>query len=88
MNNNIVPISDLNTFVSILTAWHEQKVKVLEHMLSLPEGTEAELGGGGSIVLEGNVLQGFQIGLSTALIELGHLPFIASESNDDNETSH
>jgi hypothetical protein len=73
-------VSNIDDFVSLLTGWHVTKVKVLEHMLSIPEGTEVEFEGQ-TLVLTADILKGFVIGLNVALAELGILPFAAVEES-------
>lgn len=78
----IVPIESLDQFVGILTRWHAHKVKVLEHMLSVPEGTEMQVDGGEPVPLTGDMMAGFRAGLSLALMELGNLPFVTATRSD------
>lgn len=77
-----VEVDNLDHFVTILTDWHTNKVKILQHMVSLPEGTEMESDGGIKLVLSGDVLAGFQAGIGLALMELGTLPFAAEPEED------
>lgn len=72
-----IEITDTNQFVGLLTAWHDKKVAILEHILQVPEGTEMTVDGGTPIILTGDMLAGVQAGISMALMELGSLPFIA-----------
>ena len=72
----LVPVEDLDTFVAILSAWHEQKVAVLEHMMHIPDGSEVQVNDGAVQVLSGEYLTGFMLGVSVALMELGTLPFL------------
>lgn len=78
-----VEVMDLNEFVSLLTNWHQTRVAQLEHLLTIPEGTEASLGEDKNIVLSGDSLTGFLIGLTTGLSHLGKLPFVAEFTQDD-----
>lgn len=71
-----IEIQDLNQFVQMLTAWHSKKVKVLEHMLQIPEGIEMVVDGKDTVILKGEILAGFKAGLNLALMELGSLPFV------------
>lgn len=71
-----VVITDLNQFVQMLVSWHSQKVKALEHMLQVPDGTEMIIDGGTPAILTGDMLVGFKAGLELALMELGILPFL------------
>lgn len=81
MNPDTVPVESLDTFVQLLSHWHASKVKVLEHMLTIPPGTEADLESFGTVVLSGDTHRGFVLGLSLALIELGTLPFVAEPTD-------
>ena len=69
-------IGDIDQFVNLLTRWHVEKVKVLEHMLEVPDGTEMECDGA-SVVLTGDMLAGFKAGINLSLMELGILPFVS-----------
>lgn len=72
-----IEIYDLGQFVKYLTAWHSHKVKILEHMLSIPEDSEMVVDGGSasSVIMTGDMLAGFKAGVELALIELGTMPF-------------
>ena len=72
-----VEVDNIDHFVTILTGWHTNKVKLLQHMIDLPDGTEMESDGGVKLMLSGDVLAGFQAGIALALMELGTLPFAA-----------
>ena len=72
----LVHIQSLDHFIALISHWHGQKVKVLEHMLTLPEGTAMQINEGNDIVMEGQMLEGFKAGLGLALMELGQLPFV------------
>ena len=67
-------IEDMNQFVQILVAWHSEKVKVLEYMLQVPDGSVMETNGI-KTTLTGDLLAGFKAGIELALMELGTLPF-------------
>lgn len=73
--SDIVSVSDLNQFVALLTQWHGNRKAVLSHMLTIPEGSEVSVNEGETHILEGDLLKGFHIGVTTSLIELGTLPF-------------
>lgn len=79
-------VESIDQFIALLFAWHENKIKTLEHMLSIPEGTEVAFGDETPTVLSGDVLKGYQMGLGLALIEVGTLPFMAEPVPSD-ETS-
>lgn len=73
-----IEIEDLTQFVRMLSAWHGQKVKTLEHMLEVPDGTEMVVTGDEpyTAIMTGDTLVGFKAGLQLALMELGTLPFL------------
>lgn len=72
-----IDITDLDQFVAIITAWHQNRVAQLEHLLEIPEGTEASLNDDETIKLEGDIRTGFLIGITVGLTQLGKLPFVA-----------
>lgn len=72
--SDTVQIENLDQFVKILTAWHNDKVKTCQHLLAVPEGAVFQVGES-SIELNGQTLVGFKFGIEMALIQLGVLPF-------------
>lgn len=78
-----VDVNDLDSFVQLLSQWHGNKVALLNHMKTIPDGTEVVLEEGlPASILTGDLLKGFQLGLGFSLSELGKLPF-AVEMEDD-----
>ena len=75
-------VENIDQFIALLFAWHENKVKTMEHMLTIPEGTEVSFSDEAPTALSGDVYKGFQIGLSLALLEFGTLPFMAEPAPD------
>jgi hypothetical protein len=78
--DNIIPVPDLNTFAAILMDWHEAKVKTLEHMQNIPEGSEVSLNDGPAVIMTPEYRAGFAMGITVSLMELGILPFFTDES--------
>jgi hypothetical protein len=72
-----VMIDTLDGFVRALHHWHYNKVQMLKHMQTIPEGTEVSKDEGEPITLTGDVLKGFILGIEVALEEMGELPFEA-----------
>ena len=85
--DNLLYIDSLDQFINILHIWHGRKVKVLEHMAEIPSGTEVVFNKGEPVILEGEILRGFCMGLNLALMELGKLPF-AAEMEEGNEDTY
>lgn len=81
-------ISNVHELVMALTAWHQQQVAILEHMLTIPEGTEMTLKEGDNpIPLAGDAHAAFRAGVMVSLSELGTLPFdFTVEPAEGNET--
>jgi hypothetical protein len=77
-----VPIESLDAFVGLITAWHQNRVAQVKHMLEVPEGTEVSIREGETLVLEGEKLQAFRIGIHTTLSHLGELPFVAEVTDE------
>jgi hypothetical protein len=78
-----VVMEDLHQFVTHLVRWHTAKVQMVNHMMTIPEGTEVTVDDAESQELSGDMLKGFKIGLTLALVELGELPFSAEFVNAD-----
>lgn len=78
----LVHVQNLDHFMFLISHWHGQKVKVLEHMLSVPAGTAMQLGEGPDVTMEGDMLEGFKAGLGLALMELGQLPFVVDATEE------
>lgn len=78
-------VENIDHFIALLFAWHENKVKTLEHMMTLPEGTVVSINDEDEHELSGDVLKGFLIGVTLALVEFGQLPFMAEPvaANDE-----
>lgn len=70
-----VVVADLDQFTALLFGWHTARVKMLNHLLTVPEGTQMVVGEDEPITLEGDVLAGFKAGIEMSLMELGTLPF-------------
>ena len=68
-------VENIDQFIQLLSGWHEDKVKTLEHMLGMPEGIEVTFNDEVPQILSGDLHKGFLMGLSLALMELGTLPF-------------
>lgn len=68
-------IDNIQTLVAALMTWHDQKVQILEYMMTVPSGTEMTINDSETIVLDGDALKGFCAGITVALAELGTLPF-------------
>lgn len=86
--DTLLAVQDLDQFVTLLAAWHKKKVDVLKHMQAIPETAEVSLGDGPPIKLTGDFREGFLLGLSLALSELGELPFVAEMEDSSAATKH
>ena len=84
-SSDLIPVTDLDQFVSVLMDWHQNKVARLEYLLTIPDGTETTLNETESVVLTGDVRTAFIIGITVALTELGKLPFV-TEAEPTTET--
>ena len=76
VDTGTLEVVSLSQFVSLLTKWHGNRVAQLEHLLEIPEGTEASLNETESIKLIGDARTGFLIGVTLGLAQLGTLPFV------------
>lgn len=79
--SDTIPVESLDQFVMILTAWHSEKCQVVQHLLTIPEGSEFEVGNDGeektTIILTGDSMAAFKLGIEMAMMQMGELPFVA-----------
>lgn len=78
--NDLLAVTDLDHFITLLTDWHNRQVATVKHLQEVPSGITAVIGEGDDAdkkTLEGEFLEGFQLGLGLALNYLGKLPFMA-----------
>jgi hypothetical protein len=71
-----IQVTDLNQFVTLLIRWHDTKCRLLKHMETIPEDAVVEIDGVDHTFTP-EMRQGFKLGLTIALAELGTLPFAA-----------
>lgn len=80
------PIDDIETFAAVVTSWHATCMYELSHTLKIPPGTEVCIDDETPIVLEGDTLKGFLLGVQSSLVCFGKLPFF-SEDQAANDSS-
>ena len=81
----LLAVTDLNQFIQLLTGWHNKQVATVKHLHEVPTGMQMIIGDGEDakeMKLEGERLEGFQLGLDLALNFLGTLPFMAEYADD------
>lgn len=86
--DTLLAVNDLDQFVQMLSSWHAKKVSILKHMLEIPETAEVSLGDAAPVQVTGAFRDGFILGLSLALSELGELPFVAEMEDAASATKH
>ena len=89
-NSELLAVNDLDHFITLLTDWHNRQVATVKHLQEVPNGITVVIGDGDDATkktLEGEFLEGFQLGLGLALNYLGTLPFMA-EYIDDTPIHH
>ena len=86
--DTLLAVNDLDQFVQLLASWHTKKVATLKHMQSIPDTAEVSIGEGAPIKITGEFREGFLLGLSLALSELGELPFVAEMEDPSSATKH
>lgn len=79
-------ITDVNLFGQLLLQWHNHAVAVVEQFRAMPSGERMKVQPEGepeeNLVMEGDLLKGFKLGLTFALGQLGKLPFGQSEAKN------
>lgn len=88
-----VEVADLDQFVRLISAWHASQTSRAKMLLGIPEGTTFEVDGQ-DIVLTGDTIKGFKLGVEMVLMCLGTLPFVTQtdeapegDTNDVGEAS-
>ena len=84
--NEIVHVSDMGQFITLMQDWHTEQVATVHHFLEVPPGIEVQVEGEEPFQLEGDLLKGFKLGIQMALSYLGELPF--SPQGDTHGTQH
>lgn len=79
---DIIPVESLDSFMQHFLPWHERKTNQLRHMLTVPDGMGVQVGEDTNLVLTGDALIAFRIGIELGLSELGTLPFSFETEND------
>ena len=88
--DELLAVNNLDHFITLLTDWHNRQVATVKHLHEVPTGMQMIIGDSEDakeMKLEGERLEGFQLGLDLALNFLGTLPFMA-EYVDDASTQH
>lgn len=75
--SKLLPIEDLNTFIQLLTAWHQKQVATIQHLSEVPPGMGVQIGEDPPFTMEGDVHKGFLLGINMSMEYLGTLPFEA-----------
>lgn len=86
--DTLLAVNDLDQFVQLLASWHTKRVATLKHMQNIPDTAEVSIGEGPPVKLTGEFREGFLLGLSLALSELGELPFVAEMEDSSSATKH
>ena len=76
-----IQVESLDQFVQYLVRWHDTKVRLLKHMETIPEDAVVEIEGVDHAFTP-EMRQGFKLGITVALAELGTLPF-GFETDDE-----
>jgi hypothetical protein len=80
-------IDDIDAFAAVVLQWHNKCLHELSHTLKVPTGTEVCIDDEPPIVLEGELLKGFLLGIQASLVCIGKLPFFAEDDKAANEDS-
>jgi hypothetical protein len=87
-DGDIIPVETIDQFAGMVGAWHKRKVSTLEHMLTIPPGTQVSVGDGADQLLEGDLLKGYLLGLTVAISEIRTLPFVVELEDDVPAVKH
>ena len=78
-------VDSLDQFVKILTVWHMERCAQVKHLLEVPDGTSFTVGDPideEEIILTGDSLKAFKLGIEMVLMQLGTLPFVAEVEDE------
>jgi hypothetical protein len=67
-------VTSIDDFATHIAAWHEVKVKLLKHLLRVPEGATFKIGED-ELALTGNAHKAFKLGIELAILQIQELPF-------------
>lgn len=67
-------IDTVDELGTMFMGWHKNTVAHMEHLLEVPDGTAMEVGDD-PIVLTGDALAGFKLGIELCLMQAKALPF-------------
>lgn len=75
-------IQDMDSFGALVTDWHGKVMHDLDHLMTLPEGSESELYDAKTdttttVVIEGDAYKAFMAAVMAAKAIVGKLPFSA-----------
>ena len=82
-NPDTIQLDSMEALAMAFAHWHQNKVKVLQHYMSIPEGSEIAFDSEKVIVLSGVSRDGFIAGLQYALMEIGELPFVLDLEDEE-----
>ena len=68
-------VSELSEFIPLLEDWHHRQVMTVEHLQTVPPGQEVQVEDEAPLILEGEALRAYRLGIGLALHYLGNLPF-------------
>lgn len=76
------PVEDIAGFMSHLAKWQKFHLARMRHMVKIPAGNSVEIiddqtGQAKTLVLDGDVLEAFKLGLRMGISEFTELPFAA-----------
>lgn len=89
--DEVVEVTDAGQMAVMVIAWQQEVMSFLTHLKDIPPGTEVLQDDQTTMVLEGDALAGFQLGLALALEEIRELPFSTisdSQSPDSDDSVH
>lgn len=69
------PTMDRAAFEKAFHQWHTAKMDMLKHFRTMPEGVVMEVDGEAALIMSGDVLKGFCVGLDVSMSEFGPSPF-------------
>ena len=81
MTTEYVEIQTVDQLALAFFEWHKRQLATLDHFKAIPDGSEVEIEGE-KLVLTGDVMKGFSIGLEMGRQIFGKLPIQVTEEDE------
>ena len=75
-NSDLENMQTIGQFVQYISAWHAEKLALINTMRVVPVGTVIQVTGSPTVLLDGEAMVAFQHGIDLVLSMIGTLPIV------------